>query len=226
MKICKKCQIEKDDNEFYTSNKTCKKCKIEYQKKLSEGNRESIKEYKKEYACKNANKISEKSKKYYIDNSEKIKERMSNYYSLNKEEKLQYQKEYATINKKKISDYKRQYQNEKRKADPIFKLKHIISRMIRGSLKAKGFLKNNRSTEILGCSIINFKKYIEEKFEGNMSWENYGIVWDIDHIIPLCTCITKEDIIRLNHYTNLQPLDSHINRNVKRDKLDYKNKPL
>ena len=54
-----------------------------------------------------------------------------------------------------------------------------------------------------------------------MSWDNHGTYWDIDHIIPLSTALNEADIIRLNHYTNLQPLDSFINRYVKRDRLDY-----
>ena len=38
-----------------------------------------------------------------------------------------------------------------------------------------------------------------------MSWENHG-KWHIDHIIPLSTANTEEDILNLCHYTNLQPL--------------------
>ena len=55
-----------------------------------------------------------------------------------------------------------------------------------------------------------------------MTWENYGKYngefnygWDIDHIIPLSSSTTVEDIISLNRYTNLQPLCSLINRDVK-----------
>ena len=33
---------------------------------------------------------------------------------------------------------------------------------------------------------------------------NYG--WDIDHIIPVSKGITENDIIKLNHHTNLRPL--------------------
>jgi hypothetical protein len=73
----------------------------------------------------------------------------------------------------------------------------------------------------LGCDIQFFKNYIEEMFIDDMSWENYGKVWDIDHKIPLASATTEEEVLRLNHYTNLQPLDSYINRNVKRDKLDF-----
>ena len=44
-----------------------------------------------------------------------------------------------------------------------------------------------------------------------MTIENHG-TWEIDHIIPLKTAKTKNDIIRLNHYTNLQPLWMEENR--------------
>ena len=87
----------------------------------------------------------------------------------------------------------------------------------------------NKTIEILGCSYEDFRIYIESKFECWMTWENHGIYngelnygWDIDHIIPLSSVETEEDIIRLNHYTNLQPLCSYTNRYIKRNRLDYK----
>ena len=75
----------------------------------------------------------------------------------------------------------------------------------------------------------HFKKYLESKFEPWMSWDNYGnwngqpkeskISWDIDHIIPVSTANSIDEIIKLNHHTNLQPLCSYKNRYVKRNKL-------
>ena len=83
----------------------------------------------------------------------------------------------------------------------------------------------NKSIEYLGCDINFLKEWLEYQFDNKMNWDNYGLYngefnygWDIDHIIPLSTTITVEDVIRLNHYTNLQPLCSKINRYVKRDK--------
>jgi hypothetical protein len=40
-----------------------------------------------------------------------------------------------------------------------------------------------------------------------MTWDNYSHSgWHIDHIIPLSNAKTKEDVIKLCYYTNLQPL--------------------
>jgi len=62
-----------------------------------------------------------------------------------------------------------------------------------------------------------------------MNWDNKGLYngnfeygWDVDHIIPLSSAKTEEEIIRLNHYSNLQPLCSKINRDIKKDYLTYK----
>jgi hypothetical protein len=91
----------------------------------------------------------------------------------------------------------------------------------------KGIKKNSKTEQILGCTFQEFKQYLESKFESWMSWDNYGLYngqpeygWDIDHIIPNSKGKTKEDVIRLNHYSNLQPLCSHINRNIKKDRVD------
>ena len=59
-----------------------------------------------------------------------------------------------------------------------------------------------------------------------MSWNNRGRYngefnygWDIDHIIPISSAKNEDDIIKLNHYTNLQPLCSKFNRDIKKDKI-------
>jgi hypothetical protein len=55
-----------------------------------------------------------------------------------------------------------------------------------------------------------------------MIWDNYGLYngteygWDIDHIIPSSSAITEEELLKLNHFSNLQPLCSYFNRDIKR----------
>jgi hypothetical protein len=89
-----------------------------------------------------------------------------------------------------------------------------------------GYKKNTRTYKILGCTYEEFKTHIESQWEEWMNWDNYGRYngeenygWDLDHIIPLSSVTTEEDIIRLNHYSNIQPLCSYVNRYVKRDKI-------
>jgi len=206
MKECIECKLVKDNNLFVKNRNLCKEC---------------MKEYKKSYHLKNKELISIYRKEMYKSKKDEILLKRKESYNSNREKKLEYQKKYASLNKEKISAYKMEYQRNRRLSDPVYKLKYVVGRLIRNSLKCKGLSKNKRSIDILGCSIDFFKVYIEERFIDDMSWENYGTNWDIDHKIPLATAITEEDVIRLNHYTNLQPLNSYINRNVKRDKIDF-----
>lgn len=222
-KTCIKCDETKDEILFVKNTNRCKDC---------------IKEYKKQHRLNNKEKLKEKAKEYYINNKEKILKRVALNYENNKDNKLEYQREYYENNKDYISEYKKEYfnknkekirlykneyQNKRRKNDPIFKLKYSISRTIRRSLKCKGISKNKKTIEILGCDVEFFKIYIESMFSEKMCWSNYGVVWDIDHIIPLSSAKNEEDVYRLNHYTNLQPLDSYVNRVIKKDNLNFKN---
>ncbi len=120
------------------------------------------------------------------------------------------------------------YYNTKRKKDYLSKIKTNVSGLVSNSLNFTGKKKNSKVEKILGCKITDFKFYIESKFETWMNWENKGLYngelnngWDLDHIIPLSSAKTTEDIIRLNHYTNLQPLCSKINRDIKKDNSSF-----
>lgn len=112
---------------------------------------------------------------------------------------------------------------ERRKTDPLFRLIKNIRTTLRNTLKKGTYVKNCHTEEMLGCSYVEFKEHLEKQFEPWMTWENYGLYngcpsygWDIDHIIRISSAKTREEIISLNHHTNLQPLCSHINRDVKR----------
>lgn len=190
----------------------------EYKKKWYLAHKEEVKLRAKKYKQDNEEHVKECSRKYRKENSEKIKEWRKN----NAEHVKQWRKKYKQANKEKIAKYER----EKRRTDPLYKLKANIRRTICDSLKQKGYLKDNQTIKIIGCTFDELKKYLESKFEYWMTWENKGLYngnpnygWDIDHIIPLSEAKSKDDVIRLNHYTNLQPLCSYINRDVKKNKI-------
>jgi hypothetical protein len=172
-----------------------------------EEKKEYMKQYNKQYYIKNKKKEIDRAKIYRENNADKFKESQEKYDIKN-------------------PNRKKEYIKNRRNIDETFKLKTNISNLIRASFKTINFNKSSKTSEILGCTFEEFKQHLESKFESWMSWENYGNpkdglfelnkTWDIDHITPLVTAKTEEDIIRLNHYTNLQPLCSYTNRFVKK----------
>jgi len=216
-----------DHNQYYEKYKD--KRKDYYQE-----NKESKKEYGKQYYSDNIEKKKEYGKQYREDNKEKLKGKYkypSKPRNLTEEQKLKmklYWKEYAQIHKEERNQKRRIYKKLKKENDPVYKLKEACRKTIYMSIKRNGYTKETKTYEILGCSYEDFKSHIESKFEPWMNWDNYGLCnnefnygWDIDHIVPCASATTEEELIKLNHYTNLRPLCSHINRNIKRDRLDF-----
>ena len=82
--------------------------------------------------------------------------------------------------------------------------------MVKRLLKKKGLIKSKRTADLIGLkSGIDLVKYIENQWKKGMSWDNYGNTkgcWNIDHIIPYASANTIEEVEKLTHYTNLQPL--------------------
>lgn len=94
---------------------------------------------------------------------------------------------------------------ERRKEDILYKLADSIRSRTKKSLNHKSWKKTTKFYEYIGCNLIELKTHLESQFKNNMSWKNYG-EWHIDHIIPLSSAKTKEELYKLCHYTNLQPL--------------------
>ena len=112
--------------------------------------------------------------------------------------------------KKKLSDIQNAYTKKRKKTDAIFYLKTRVRKVITHAITRKGYKKNGRSFQILGCNYPEFKAYIENQFKDGMCWERFNEI-HIDHIIPMKSAKTEADVLRLNHYTNLQPLWAHDN---------------
>lgn len=89
--------------------------------------------------------------------------------------------------------------------DPIFALRHSMRRTVATALKRAGFVKNQSSIKIVGCTAAELKKHIELQFLPGMSWANRES-WHIDHIVPLSSAKTEDELLALCHFTNLRPL--------------------
>jgi hypothetical protein len=155
---------------------------------------------------------------------EKIKEKKSeaskDYWARNKEKRAQAIKAYKLKNKDKIAAsaknrrvknilkarrYALEYYHRRKLEDPIFALTQRLRVTVSNSFKNKGYGKNSKTAKILGCSWETVKKHIEDQFIDGMKWERISEI-HIDHIIPLASATTEQEVIALNHYKNLRPL--------------------
>lgn len=187
-----------------------------YQKKWREKNKEKLAKYHRDYRKNNPeiNKIN--TKKYRKNNPDRAKKSTHDYKAKNKNKIKKYAESYKAR--------RRELDALKIMNDPLYALKENIRKTILKSFKKKNFIKTSITEKILGCSYIEFKAYIESKFESWMTWENRGLYngqlnygWDLDHIIPISNATTEGEVKTLNHFTNFQPLCSKINRDIKRN---------
>ena len=89
--------------------------------------------------------------------------------------------------------------------DPVYKMERIYRGRLQKAIN--GWCRSKKTEEILGCSWEYLKQYIESKFQDGMTWGNHGYTgWHVDHIIPLASANSLEELEKLCHYTNLQPL--------------------
>jgi hypothetical protein len=113
--------------------------------------------------------------------------------------------EYRKRNRDKVARYQRQ----RRKADPIYRLRTNMSRRINSALRGK--TKSAGTMQIVGCSLDHLKCHLESQFEPEMNWSNMGGgagQWSVDHIVP-CAAHNLSDpkeVEKCFHWTNLRPL--------------------
>lgn len=154
-------------------------------------------------------------KQYYEQNREHRRALGKAQYAANKEKcaeknRLRYLK-FKEIDKKTRNDYQREYVKNRKKADPLYRVRYNLRNRLKKFFKSTGRKKRTKSSELLGCTLEGLRTYLESKFDSNMSWENYGKYWHVDHIIPLTAAQTEAEMNALFHYTNLQPLEAIAN---------------
>jgi hypothetical protein len=208
-KICCNCKEEKNVCEFgkLKSSKDglmyhCRSCSSEKTKEYRIKHQEKYKKYLE----KNKEKMSKYLKEYNKINKDKIVKLRKEHYLNNRDEILTKNKQYHKNNKERIRARKNNYTKYKMDTDILYYLKHISRKRIYNFLKKKELIKNNKTFDIIGCSPEFLKNYIENLFSDGMSWEIMGKKIHIDHIIPLSSAKTEEQIYKLCHYSNLQPL--------------------
>jgi hypothetical protein len=138
-------------------------------------------------------------------NKEKYNKTAMEYREKNRERNLCLRREWYQKNITRLRAEKRVRSNNRRKTDNLYKLTENCRNLIRKAIIRMGYSKKSKTTDLLGCDFKQLKSHLESKFTNGINWDNYG-KWHIDHIVPIASAQTEDEIVALNHYTNLQPL--------------------
>lgn len=177
---------------------------------------------KKEWWEKNKERLNPikllKGREHYQKNKTRINSKTREWQKRNRERVRRAQAKFVTANPQRIKEINEK-SRLKRMANPFFRLQQNFRGRIAAAIRRNG-KKCARTAEILGCSLDDLRRHLQEKFRPGMTWENYGSVWHVDHIMPCAAFdFSKPDHQRrCFHFSNLQPLFAKENI-AKRDKI-------
>lgn len=161
---------------------------------------------------------------YYQNNKEKWKlrgeaaEKRAAYLIAWRRDNIHWRRDYQRKNADRINAKARQRrkdnplefsakERDRRANNPQHRLGRNLRQRVREAFGKKE--RSGRSLDLLGCTVMELRAYLEAKFKPGMSWENYGPKgWHIDHI-RACSMFDLSDPVQVSecfHFTNLQPL--------------------
>lgn len=245
MKICNTCGEQKPYDGF-TKEKLakdgyknkCKSCIAKASKEKYAADPEARRQYEAKWRAENVDKCTAKTYRWRENNPNKWADYRKVYYNNNKEKISAQQKLIHEKYKEKYNERNRQYKKDnhaslmqKRKerieASPLLQFKERIRQLTKGAFYRLKQQKKFRTNDMLGADWQIIKEHFISQFKDGMTWEAFiaGEI-HVDHIKPLATAKTEEELIALCHYTNLQPLWclDNLSKGATFDGVNYKTK--
>lgn len=164
------------------------------------------------YRAKNRDKFKAKNKKYWEKISPERRAEIlagikATYNNLSPEEKKARRERKSA----KIA--------ERLRTEPAFRMLFAARKNLNlglAGVKKKKSQSANSYQRYFGCSAGELKSHIESQFSPEMTWENHGSVWHVDHIVPLSLGRGNQDLLmKLSHFRNLRPLNKDENMRKK-----------
>lgn len=192
LKRCSTCRIEKSLDHFHKDKS--RKSGYDNQCKICKNNRQKISHYIHRESRLKRQKIydanNKEKKRQYLDlHADRIRQRRHLYYLKNKSKIMEYQK-------------------SKIQSNSFLSFKEQIRNAVRRAIGNKGYTKKSKTFILVGCSYKELLIYLGTRPEGDIH---------IDHICPVSQAQNENEIVKLQHYTNLRYLSAKENLK-KRDK--------
>lgn len=154
------------------------------------------------------------------DQRTEVREKRRKYNQRPEVKKRRKEYEQRTETKNMRKSYKKTYNQRtevkrrriyKRKHNPVHnRRKQIRHKVSQAVIHQKKYISTIH--KLIGCDVPTARAHLEAQFEEWMNWDNYGSgkgKWCIDHIIPVASIdiFNEDEVKRIFHYTNMQPLE-------------------
>lgn len=216
-KRCPKCGTVKPVREFNRDRTTadglctgCKECKREQRARRMAVRGDEIRAKQVAYWHANPNRRARQKERVAQDREGQRKYQAA-YRAADPLKWREYRREYRKRNRAAILEYAREWRKARRQGSPEYLLACRTRCRIAYAMNGRGYEKRSKAQEMIGCNWSDLRAHIAAQFRAGMSFDNYG-EWHVDHIIPLASAKDESELIRLFHYTNLQPLWAEDNR--------------
>lgn len=212
-KYCPRCGEEKTAEEFYINEKQpsglssyCRGCTREWQKERYARGKVKKRKQSPEYY-----------KKYYREHREAIALRRAEYQRNHKELVKKWHKAYREKHREQIREASREYRAKHRDGirsaslarlhgDPLHKERERCRCVIRGLWRREHNKNISSASSLIGCSPASFKQHLLRTWKDRYGTDYAGEKCEVDHIVPLATGKSVEEIRELCNYANLQLL--------------------
>lgn len=218
-KTCNVCKETKPVTEYYRGSK-CKECAKVAQRNRNKKAKELQNKIKTDPELKNKPKP--------CNQCHKIK--TVGDFRINRGECLECEKAFGRKYNQEHKDIRQKWQDDNREhfeelkakcktkymTDPCYRMHNLIRRCLTDHI-----VKIKTVNEYTGCQMERVVDWLEYNFTDEMTWENHGTVWDVDHVIPIKKWDLKSSgqIDICFNWKNLSPLTSSKNRNGKRNNI-------
>ncbi len=144
----------------------------------------------------------------YIKNKSKKIKRGKIWVENNRKKSNQYKENWKIKHREQYLKQAREYASNRRK-NPYYKLSKNMSKAIWECLK------NNKKQlswlKFVDYTLTDLIQHLESMFTPEMSWQNYGIYWHVDHKRPLSWFNLQTEFKEAWALSNLQPLKAKEN---------------
>ena len=151
----------------------------------------------------------EQQKEWYQNHKELTKQRANTWKQNNPDKIHKVKSEWQKRNPEKCREKKQRWRQRHKELCSLSYLAERLRKTLHAVLKQYDTSKPEHTLELIGCSVREFYEYIGERPTEDAQ---------LDHICPNAQATTKEELIKLQHYTNFQWLDPISNL----QKRDYK----